>query len=289
MAATDDVELPYRTRKDFFARPQDSNTRLFGGALAAVLNSAHGTAAEVGAAKVWSGTAGEIPVGMPHRPQGITLAAAIGPGDAGFKAAENFEGDLEEGVIYSQLSVAGVTGVSDFLARVYWSDDNTPTLTDPGHGVPAGVVIGYVETGVAEVLMFTIMEQILLGLVGGPGPRTIVLGEILAAAFVAGAVPLRTWVATFNGRIKRVGVVGSAAGASSDGTVQARIGGVGVTTGTVTVDSTNFTGVNTTVFASPTALNKFKKGDVIDLLLVESVAVSIDLNVFIEVEADPGV
>jgi len=288
MAATVDVEVGYRTRKDYFAKRQNASTRLFTGALAAVLGPGHGVALEVGTAKIWTGANNEIPVGLPKRPVGIVLAASLGVGDSGFTAAENLEADLEEGIIITNSLVAGVTGKSDENKRFYYSDDNTLTLTDPGHGVPQGLVLAFTSAGRADVMLFSVLEHYLLTLSGGN--KVVQFGRLEIADFAAGALIGLVVEAPCHGRIVDFYVIAeAAAGGAVNATVQPRIGGVATTGGLATLNTANLGAANAiTHGTSFTALNRVHKGDVIDLLATEAGAVDMDTRYVLIIQPDVG-
>jgi hypothetical protein len=70
----------------------------------------------------------------------------------------------------SNITVAGVTGVTDHGKLVFATDDNVKTLTAPADDRGAvGIVWEFTSTGVCKVLFFTPMESALMTLLGTHG------------------------------------------------------------------------------------------------------------------------
>lgn len=294
MVATADVlKFLSRGRKGL-TRPVQTpgTTRLFTGALAGLIGPGNTTSADdVGDAIPWTGADNQIPFGFPVRPVGVKLHTdPLGRTAFDVVQAKDLETQGEEGGIAQEIAVTGLTSQQQNMRRIYYSDDNTLTLTDPGFGLPQGLVWKFRSAGVADVLFFTPLEMLIMALCGTPAGVVISLGRLASADFAAGVAPFLSLLAPFHGLVTKFYAVSKAAmGAAVDATAQLRIGGTGVTTGTITIDDTNFPGVNSLAQVTPTALNRVHKGDVFDVLLVETAAVDQDLEFFVEIQPEVGI
>lgn len=212
----------------------------------------------LGRVRAYQATAGEVIVG-----RSINTASRTG-NTAG---TEEVEVDLEKTILGDE-AVTGLTGIPQIGQRVYAVDDaGTYTLTPTGAAV--GEVIRFLVAGRGDVLLYSYDAR-----KGSPTTReTMYLGSYDATSLtgdIATAIELRG-----TGRIVDVFALidVAPAGAGGDADVNLEIGGVNLTGGVVEILTGDARAAKKNGTAI-TALNNFRDGDLLDVEMVQNVAIT---------------
>lgn len=84
------------------------------------------------------------------------------------------------GIVLNNVTVTGVTGITDIGKYVYATDGQTLTLTAPAVGVPIGIIVSYVSTTYCDVYLFSLVDSILSGAASGKtGRKRVSLGTFI--------------------------------------------------------------------------------------------------------------
>ena len=130
-----------------------SGTSLFAGAFAAFALA--GAAAGDGYLVAYAGLQGQCLLG------GQLSDETVGDGTI----ENNWNGN---GGVLKRIAVTGVTNTATDLGKCVWAADGGPplVLTDPGTTAPLGVIVNVTGTAEADVYMFSMEAQFILGLFG---------------------------------------------------------------------------------------------------------------------------
>jgi hypothetical protein len=149
------------------------------------------------------------------------------------------------GIVLNNVTVTGVTGVTDIGKYVYAIDGQTMTLTAPSVGVPIGIIMSYVLTTYCDVYLFSLVDSILSGAASGKaGRKRVSLGTFITNSIQgANAINLHTETATEHYKIISLHVIprgydnAIVAGAQ---TMNLEIAGNNVTGGVLTLGFASF-------------------------------------------------
>lgn len=281
-----------RSHGKFQQRYQIRNAAtVFHGGLGCVVDQSAATAANRGRMTMFTGAAGEVPVGLVMPDQNVDRDGYVGDTAA---TPIRDAGISIEGAVLENVSVAGATVVTDSVGRVvYFNDTDNPedlTLTRPTRGVPIGLVLRFLTGDNCDVLLFSLETIFTIGM-GGSGQELLYLGSFDAATVAAGN--LRTGIPMpFHGRFLTLAAMVDVAIAGAGGTalINLETDAVDVTGGVVTV-STAAGGVKGTRLAGTaiTAANFFSEGSLLDVEAATVTAMTAGrFDLYAEVERLPG-
>ena len=281
MALTADGRIGEFGSRESFTYQVVNGSQVFASGLTAVRSTDHATAASRGRASAWSGGVEEIPVGYVE--SGVTGDTALTPIPRVILQMG--------GKILRNVTVTGVSARSDLMRKVYYSDENTLTLTRPTRGLPIGFVTDHVTGTTAHVYIFSVSEMYIIAL-SGSGQSRELLGVVRAGLTTGNA--LTGIEAPYHGRILSVyGIVATTAtDADVDLDFNLEIGGVNVTGGVIEWLAADVNGAKKA--GTPiTGTNIFHEGDLIDMEVVANTAATANdpgaMNIYAEVELLPGV
>lgn len=218
-----------RSALDLAFKVKDAH-QTYAGSLAALAGPDHPTAADRGYGRVWSGAAGEIPLGgfVQRKVKGDTAATPV---------KEMEVRSVAEDFIAERIAVTGAAAITDVGKPVYWSDDDTLTLTRPTRGIPAGVIVRWHTSTTSDVFIFGFATLCAIGL-GGAGQELVYLGHYDADSVATG--DLRTGLPLqYRGKILNVFAMVDKAitGAGGTAAINLEIDGTNITGGVVTVST----------------------------------------------------
>lgn len=248
---------------------------------AQVYKNCQGAVDTTGYAKAWTGAAGEIPYGRISA--GELYGTGLGDTSAANPPQLTFGMDAE---LILDKAVTGASALTDHGMPVYWSNDNTLTLTRPTRGRPAGHVHRWKTGTTCDVLIY----GALLDARRHMGVQLLNLGGFSAVAAHLGtgdgiqfAYPGRIRVLSFYGIVCK-----TLAGGTSI-VITLKFGSTAMTGGVLSFGATDAAGTKLDS-TEITALNVGSESDV----LVGSIAVTGTytagaFNLFALVETLPGV
>lgn len=254
---------------------------VYKGSYAALNSPNHATSASRGRAQAWASTTEQIPLG---------LADLQKVGDSG--ETKHVPIQLAD-VIVESVAVTGASTQADVGQKIYWSDDETLTLTRPTLGIPMGVIIAFDSSTSFDVVLFGFSTLCSIAL-GGHGQDILFLGSIVPELGAAADL-LNGILAPYHGKLLSVYAICASAPADADMhmDIQVEIDGVNTTGGVITLDFADTVGLKKSGTAI-TAGAVFKEGSAIDIeaLAAGLVAGTVNdglYNVYAEVERLLGV
>jgi len=198
-------------------------------------------------------------------------ALLTGDGTATYKSVSR------GGIILDNVSVTGVSAVTDAGKFIYATDGQTMTLTRPATGLPIGILTNWRATTYCDVYLFDFIDSVLLSLMRPP--REIKsFGTFPTNAF-QGTAAATIWTETAQDHYKFISLHAlpvahdnaAVAGAQS---INLAIDTVDVTGGVLSLAYTScdvYTDMGTAIDATAiTALNEVHMGDVVILEMAAS-------------------
>ena len=247
---------------------------------AQVYKNCQGALDATGLAKSWTNAAGEIPMGRISAGEnyGTGLGAAAEP-----RPQLTFSMNPE---LVKDKAVTGASALTDHGMPVYWSNDNTLTLTRPALGRPAGFVAQWKTGTTCDVMLFGPLMDARKHM----GVQLLSLGgySALAANLAAGDI----LQFAFPGRIRVLTFYAIIAADLAGGTsivITLKAGTTAMTGGVLTLDTGSDVGekIDSTAI---TALNVVSESDVlVGTAAVVGTFTTGAFNLFALVETLPGV
>lgn len=166
---------------------------LYNGSLVGFNNFNHATSGDIGRIEAATGEANQIPIGFCHgnrgegagyeaTADGVTGNTSPSSGRPVPSTSVSFESTIFD------VAVTGAVDRTDSGKLVYFTDDNTFTLTPPTRPVPVGFTLRHVSgssNAVMSVLFFSTETILTQGLAGG-GEETIHVGYIDFGNLISG-------------------------------------------------------------------------------------------------------
>ena len=189
----------------------------------------------------------------------------------------NYSAVARGSIVLENVSVTGVSAITDAGKLVYATDGQTLTLTKPSVGVAYGIVTAWRTSTYCDVYLFSFIEGVLMSMIP-PVKKLISLGQISSYALEgSSAIDLVSYTAIEHFTIDSVHLrcikpdAGLIAGAQ---TVNLEIGTTNLTGGVVTLGYANCDATADLYVAidgtAVTAANEVHIGDVITLELIAS-------------------
>jgi hypothetical protein len=130
-------------------------------------------------------------------PSGLILGSSDGDVDHLTGDGSTYKAVLRGGLVSENVSVTGVSAVTDLGKLVYATDGQTMTLTRPTTGLPVGVIVNYRTSTYCDIYLFSFAESVMWSM-QGVAPSGYYLKDLGSYGLNAfqGTVALTSWIET---------------------------------------------------------------------------------------------